>query len=348
MFMNRRSHTIRAFACALALALPLVSLTAHAEKPSARGAKTPAAAEKAPESVEATPAPEAAPAVDAEAQAQAEKLKADGDALFRDRNYVDAVTAYDASYGLVADPRVLYNKGRALEALGRHALALETLTLFDKTAPEDLKSRVDGLQALMSSLRQRVCELTLLVSVEGAEVRLGNEVLGTSPLSGPLLVSAGKAELTVEKEGYFKSTQTLSLPGAGVARIDVALQSKATKAKLTIKSGVKGAAVKVDGKPLGQAPTEVVLLPGVHNVLAQHDGYNDAAMQVVLVAGQDRVVSLEPEEQEKAFYQKWWFWGGLGVVAAGTATTLILVNRQPEQTDGDFSPSTISAPLVRY
>ncbi len=315
------------------LALALVASAAHAEGPSG-GPVTPPSSD-APQPAES-------------AQAQADKLKAEGDALFRARNYLDAVAAYDKSYALVPDARVLYNKGRALEALGRHGLALETLTLFEKTAPAELKGQVQGLPDLIATLRQRVCELTVQVNVEGAEVRLGNEVLGTTPLSGPALVNAGTTEITVEKEGYFETSRKVTLAGGGVASIEVNLQSKATNAKLTIKSGVKGASVRVDGKPLGQAPSEIVLLPGAHTVLAQHEDHHDASLQVVLSAGQDRTVVLDPEERQKAFYEQWWFWTGLGVVAAGAATAVIIINNQPEQTEGDFSPNTIRAPLLRY
>jgi hypothetical protein len=317
------------------LALALIASAAHAEGPRGGSEVPPSEGASAPAAAEST-------------QAQAESLKAEGDTHFRARNYLDAVVAYDKAYALVTDARVLYNKGRALEALGRHGLALETLTLFEKTASAELKSQVQGLPDLMAALRQRVCELTVQVNVEGAEVRLGNEVLGTAPLSGPALVNAGTTELTVEKEGYFETSRKLTLAGGGVANIEVTLQSKATNAKLTIKSGVKGASVRVDGKPLGQAPSEIVLLPGAHTVLAQHEDHHDASLQVVLIAGQDRTVVLDPEEKKKAFYQQWWFWTGLGVVAAGAATTVIILNNQPEQTEGDFSPNTIRAPLVRY
>ncbi len=321
-------------ALASVLALALLSSTAFAQGPAAATAATVSES-----------APSAAPEVTAEAQAQADALKTEGDAAFRARNYLDAVAAYDKSYAVVADPRVLYNKGRALEALGRHGLALETLKLFETTASEELKGQVQGLADLIVSLRQRVCELTVRVNVEGAEVRLGNEVLGATPLSGPALVNAGTTELTIEKEGYFETKRKVTLAGGGIANIEVTLQSKATNAKLTIKSPVKGASVRVDGKPLGQAPSEIVLTPGSHTVVAQHEEHHDASLKVILVAGQDRTVVLDLEEKKKAFYEAWWFWGGLGVVAAGVAATAIIVNNQPEQTDGDFSPNTIRAPL---
>ena len=281
-------------------------------------------------------------------KAEAEEAKTRGDARFRERKYAEAIAAYDESYRIHPDARVLYNKGRAFEALGEHGAALESLLAFQREASAELRARVEGLDSLISAQRQRVCELSVVVDVEGAEVRLGDRILGTAPLAEKILVNAGSTKLVVRKEGYFTSSRDVALPGGGVASFDVTLKSKATNAKLSIASSVIGTLVSVDGRPLGNAPTEIVLAPGTHAVLARHEGHHDASMQVVLVAGQDRSIVLDPEEKKRALYQEWWFWGGVGVVLAGAAAAAFVLSNQPEPSDGDFSPSAISAPLVRY
>jgi hypothetical protein len=49
--------------------------------------------------------------------AKAKALKSEGDALMVKLRYADALAKYDEAYALSADPVMLYNSGRALEAI---------------------------------------------------------------------------------------------------------------------------------------------------------------------------------------------------------------------------------------
>lgn len=277
------------------------------------------------------------------ARQQAEALKQKGDALFRERQYVDAVTTYEQAYAAYPDPRVLYNKGRALQALGRYGDALQALTRFQQDAPAELRAQLPGLINLIGELRQRVTEVTVRVNVPGSQIMLGTSVVSVSPMSEPLLVNAGKARLRVVQEGYFPFEREVTLQGGGTASFDVTLQSMQRHGKLVVRSNLAGTDISVDGRHIGQAPTEVVLLAGTHEVTARREGYNDASTQVVLEVGQNRALTLDPLEKKKALYQQWWFWGGVGVVAAGAATTVILLTRDNGETEGNFNPGVISA-----
>src|SRR5690606_6324474 len=73
------------------------------------------------------------------AERRGRSLKEEGDAQFRARQYLDAVATYDRGYAAHPDVRVLYNKGRALEALRRYAEALSTLRRFEGAASPELR-----------------------------------------------------------------------------------------------------------------------------------------------------------------------------------------------------------------
>src|SRR5688572_31098807 len=100
-----------------------------------------------------------------------------------DIKYQQALDKYDAAYKLSADPALLYNQGRALEALSRYPEALEKLRAFDAKAPPDLHARVPNLKKLIDDIAGRTTLLTVEVVQKGATIRLGNTVLGTSPLA---------------------------------------------------------------------------------------------------------------------------------------------------------------------
>jgi hypothetical protein len=295
---------------------------------------------------ETAPTTESPP--NAERAAHAEALKVKGDTLFRNRNYVEAISAYDESYELIENPRVLYNKARALQALGRYADAFTTIKRFEAEAPPELKAQVGALNALIAELWEHVSEVSVNVNVPGARVTLGNAVLGNSPLPKPVLQNAGPLKLRVVKDGYFDFEREVSLRGGSSSSFDVTLESKARFAKVVIGSKIKGTTISVDGRNIGQVPTEAVIPPGTHQIVARRDGYTDMTRQIIVEAGQHRDVTLDPIEKHRAFYERWWFWGGVGVVAAATATTVVLLSREPDKTEGDFSPSAISAPLTRF
>ena len=287
----------------------------------------------------------AQPEPEPNAQAEASALKAKGDALFRARNYVDALSAYEQAEAVHSDPRVLYNQARALQALGRYGDALSVLTRFANVASPELKAEVTGLDALIADLRSRVCEVTVRANEAGAQVSFRGHALGATPLAAPVLLEAGQGTLRVEKEGYFPITREVTLRGGGSASFDVTLGSVERHARLVIKSRVPGAFISIDGKRLAQAPTEALLLPGTHRIVAHRDDYTDASTQVIVDAGQNRSIDLNPLEQHPLLKQ-WWFWTGVGVVAAAGTTAAVLIARDQRKTsDGDFSPSAISAPL---
>jgi hypothetical protein len=294
-------------------------------------------------------APEAPPSEPASRLSErVEALKARADALFRAREYGDAVAIYDQAFGLLPDPRLLYNKGRALQALGRHAEALKTLRLFQDQAPAQLREQLTGFEHLLEDLRQRTTEVRVVVNVAGATVTIGSQLLGSSPLGDTQLVNAGKARLRVEKDGHFPVEREVTLEGGASATFEVVLESKERHAKLIVRSAVPGTSIRVGEQEIGFAPTEVVLEPGSHKVLARRRDYQDATTQVVLEAGQQRTIVLDPL-RDAAFYERWWFWGAVGVVTTAAVVTVIAVSNRPSrETEGDFSPSAISAPLVAF
>jgi len=128
----------------------------------------------------------------------------------------------------------------------------------------------------------------------------------------------------------------------------VTLSSTERNAKVSVASHVQGVMVSVDGRQVGHAPTEAMLAPGTHRIVAHRAGFSDASTQIIVQAGQSRTVTLDPIEQRPLLGQ-WWFWTAVGVVAAaGTTTAVIVARDRPQASSGNFNPSAIGAPLVRF
>jgi hypothetical protein len=226
----------------------------------------------------ADPKPEspAAPAAEKSASAaEAAELKEAGDRAMQRLDYDAALDSYERAYKLDPNPALLYNRGRALQALGRHPEALDQLEAFERQAPEELKARVPKLAELIASIQARVSTLALTSNVGGARVLVRGRLRGTTPMP-PIRLNAGTATIEVSAEGYHPFKQTVKLPGRGQLAVRAILHSKTTTGVLEVTSPVAGANVFVDGTRIGSAPAQTVLRAGEHRVLVRHEGYDES------------------------------------------------------------------------
>lgn len=282
-----------------------------------------------------SPAPAEAPSAPSDRAAQ---LKAEGDAAMGDFRYADALAKYEEARTLTGNPALEYNAGRALEMLARYPEALERLRSFKARATAELLARVPNLDALIADVERRTTLLTVKVARPGATIRLGDRVLGTSPLP-PTRVNSGKAvTVRVALEGHDEETRTVELPGGGEATVEVTPIPKDRRATLIVDSPVKGASLRVDGIPRGNVPSELALVAGVHSLELSAQGYDPIVSEVTLAAGERRRVALEPGSS--AIYKRWWFWTLLGTAAAGGAVTAVLLVEKPADV-GTIAPGQV-------
>lgn len=274
--------------------------------------------------------------------------KANGDKLMLSGQPALALAAYAEAYALRKDPALLYNRGRAYEALGDYPAALDQLEAFEKDATPELRARVPGLPQLLSDVRRRVSNLTIVCDVPGATVRIRDRTLGVTPMPQLRLV-AGQATLEITKDGYFPVTRTLELPGAGVAQVDIKLASKATSAPVRIGSPVGGARVRIDGELRGNVPVEIMLPAGSHRVELDHAGYEPVQSSFVVTAGEPKTLDF-PLQRSFSLTREWWFWTGLGVVVVGAGVgSYVALTTEKDPGSGTLgSPGRIQLPSFRF
>ena len=86
---------------------------------------------------------------------RAKAMFEEGGRLYEAGQYEEAVQAFQIAYSLSPKPLLLYNMVAPLERLGRWDEALEALTTYAETAPEDEQ---DSLQSRITSLRIRISD----------------------------------------------------------------------------------------------------------------------------------------------------------------------------------------------
>jgi len=255
----------------------------------------------------------------------------------------DALAAYTEAWALWPDPVLLYNRARAYEKLAAYPEALELINQFVVKASPELKAKVPKLSELVLGIQRKTSRIHLTSNVDGAEVRLGDRVLGTTPLPDSLLVVAETTDIQLKAEGYFDWTRRVSLPGGGTLELDATLASKKTEGLLRVES-TEGATVYLDAAAVGRnVPLESIVTPGLHRVRLSREGYAPLDTTIVLNAGDLRTVRYELDPIPP-IYKRWYFWAGIGAaVAAGVATTVALTTERPA-TPGTLS--TVSAGLT--
>lgn len=257
----------------------------------------------------------AAAAAKAEA-ARVAKLK--GDAALDSGRPAEALAAYEEAYALAPSSVLLFNRARCHERLEQFPQALALLERFSLEAEDAVRARVPALDELLATYRERVTKLFIVVPIDGVEVRLGERILGRSPLPQPISVNSGKPmTLAVDDARFFPFSRSVALSGRQDVHLEVRLDSRETKAVLRVNSAESGAVASVDDAESGTVPLDAVVAPGSHQVRLTKEGFVPALTSVLVKAGELRLVDVGLV-REPRLYERWYFWAAIGVaVAAG-------------------------------
>jgi PEGA domain len=156
-----------------------------------------------------------------------------------------------------------------------------------------------------AELRDKTGLLTIVVSVEGAEVRVDDKVIGKSPVAAKLRVTAGPHRVRVEKDGFVPVERAPNVPsGTEATTLDVKLEASA-QAKTTGRVKVKEASGKstkvlIDGTDMGMTPWEGELTPGLHELVLRGPNLSSIPQRIEVAVGETRsfdVVAVENDAQ---------------------------------------------------
>jgi len=311
-----------------------------APAPASAGAATPATRAAPPTPAAAAPSPASPPTPARLAEARLHFQQ--GVALFREQNYDAALAEFQGAYGISNEPIVLYNLGLTYKALFRYSEAIETLERYvaesaAKGHPVG-KDRRAEVETIVGEMRSLLADVTLVLTPPDAAVRVDGRavVLG---VDGVVKLPAGSHVIEANAADYMAARREITVVAGTPQTVPLALAAIPRTGSVTITASQIGAHIIVDGKDVGPAPVTLELGAGGHQLEVTAPGYAPGRSEVAVAAGQSRTVNivleLPPEARMPApFYQKWWFWAGVGGVAAVTAGTILL---WPEQKQGPLS-----------
>lgn len=278
----------------------------------------------------------------AQSKSEAGRLKSAADVLMDQDRYADALVLYERAYELSSDAALLYNEGRALEALGDYPRALEKLEAFERDAPPATRALVPGLRELIADLRSRMATLVVRTNAPNARVLLRQKDEGVVNGERRFPTRAGQASVEVAADGYETFRRDIDLSAGATMTLEANLSLKKKDALIVVRT-TPSADIFFDGTALGRAPLQVHATPGSHELVATANGFYEERVAMTLALGDRRDIELELRKTP-GIASKWWFWTGLVVVVAGGVATAIVLTREKPHDNGTFGTGAVAGP----
>lgn len=223
--------------------------------------------------------------------------------LYAQGNKEQALEELQRVAALSERPAVLLNLVIIYADLDRAEAAVATADKLLSMKTSFDEARLERVRSIRAAQRAKLGEVRVSAPVEGVELSLGGRLLGSSPLSGPVLAMAGTLVLSAKAPRYEPLYRELTVPAGGV--LEVALELKATTvstSSLRVKCPVPGVDLFVDGMRVGTTPDVVKLavMPGARTISARRDGYRSVEKLVSLPEGGEVEVELLPVPDEGA------------------------------------------------
>jgi hypothetical protein len=153
-----------------------------------------------------------------------------GVTLYGETDYPAALVEFSRAYALAPTWRVLFNIGQAHFQLHEYVDAMTTLQRFLDEGGDQVKAKQRELvQSELASLADRIGRVTVESNVTGATVSVDDQVVGVTPLTSPVLMSAGIRRVSATREGRPPVEERVSVAGGDsiVVRLDFAAPTPA-------------------------------------------------------------------------------------------------------------------------
>lgn len=182
-------------------------------------------------------------------------------------------------------PVVLYNLALVRATLGDSAAAV---ALLDEvlSVPDSLPAvRLEKARAVRAEHFARLGEVSVLVPVDGAEVKVNGQAVGQTPLARSVRVKAGQVLVAAVAPKHLpaQSSVTVSPGGKAEVRLDL-MPLERPLAQLTVRTQTPLAELFVDGVLVGQAPflSSFAIEAGSRRVELRRSGFRSSSVTLTL------------------------------------------------------------------
>jgi hypothetical protein len=226
--------------------------------------------------------------------------------------------------------------------VGTHTVLVRKSGFKDVTIAVDAAANVVAEPAPIT-LEALVRRGVVAVTVAGAplaRVMVDGVERGFAPYTGEL--PAGRHTIDARASGYVSAAATIELAQDQRLPVDLELRPERHEGRVRLEAVPAGAALFLDGKPLGGDRWEGVLPSGGHQVVARRDGFEPQSSEINVADDQVRTVRLELQPRRGRHDWIWWSVGTLAVLGAGAYTGFAVM--QPATVDpqpGSLQPGLL-------
>ncbi|MBX3162430.1 MAG: PEGA domain-containing protein [Deltaproteobacteria bacterium] len=216
----------------------------------------------------------------------ARKEFAAGQAADARKDWQTAIEHYLRANDLMPHPFALFNIATDYERLGK---LREATTWYERylAASEDANDK-QKVMKLMREIALRPAAITVRSIPAGAQVKIDDRPVGTTPYTGQL--GGGFHRVTVEHEGQ-REDRDVRVEFAEPVNVDFTLRGAA--GILHVVGAPFGALVTVDGLPAGSMPARLQLAPGEHAVRITAYGYAPYETTAIVTANGEAEVRAQ-------------------------------------------------------
>lgn len=153
-----------------------------------------------------------------QAEARTTELVKRGKEACANGDHEEGITALTAVWTQKGDIEVGAALGACEAAAGRFPAAAEHLAAVLRVKEDGAERK--KIEEMFLDVRKRVGAVKVAVNIEGADVIVGNRLVGQSPLPGEVYVEANKRTLIIAKKpGHEEAEKTVQLAPQGTAEI---------------------------------------------------------------------------------------------------------------------------------
>lgn len=266
-----------------------------------------------------------------------------GKLLFDVHDYGGALIKFQRAFQHSGDLRLLWNMAVCERNLRRYARVYQLVDRYWREGQSRMSSnhRAEVLDVLQT-VRTLISSVQLRVQEFGASIYVDDELVGTAPLAGPLLVDLGTRRIRVSKPGFQHHEIVQDFAGGSELTLDVVLTPEVREGELSVSTAANHT-IRIDGAIVGTARWHGSLAAGEHVLRVSAPGMQPYTKAVSVEAGQTRTlyVSLEPEQSGIPG----WVWIGAGALVAGgvgiAAYVLLQPSDEPQYELGTLPPGAV-------
>lgn len=145
-----------------------------------------------------------------------------GVAFYKEGNFAAALVEFKRANQLAPNYRLLFNMGQTYFELHDYVSALHAFEEYLESGGADVRpARRAEVEEDIRTLRGRVASLTVRSNLAGSELLIDDVPSGVLPLSGPVLISAGRHLLAARKNGAVLTSRVVEVSGADSVAVDL-------------------------------------------------------------------------------------------------------------------------------